>query len=170
MSSHSIRLGIIGAGRPGYQHARGALACGGYRITAVADLSAARRDRFAAEFSTVARFDDAEKLLKSADVDAVVVALPNDLHAPVACAALRAGKHVLVEPPPAINAREARKIAAAAQRSGKTLLYAFQRRFGGAEQAARLAVRKGYAGTVYHARAQWLRTRGADALAPWSRK
>jgi predicted dehydrogenase len=168
MSSQSIRLGIIGAGWPGHQHARAAKASGGYKLAAVADLSSARRDQLANEFAISNRFGDAESLLKSADVDAVTISLPNHLHAPIACAALKAGKHVLLEKPPAKNAREARKIAAAAEKSGKTLVYAFQRRFGGGEQAARLAIEKGYAGNVYHARGQWLRTRAVGGRSEWS--
>ena len=46
----------------------------------------------------------------------------------------------------------------AAAKAGKVLLYACQRRFGGAEQAARLTIDKGYVGEAYHARASWMRT------------
>src|SRR5258708_244601 len=60
-------------------------------------------------------------------------------------------------------AGEVKKLAAAAAKSGKVLLYAAQRRFGGAEQAAVQALAKGYAGDVYHARASWMRTRGVTS-------
>jgi predicted dehydrogenase len=114
-------------------------------------------------------FDDAEKLIRElrGEIDAVSIALPNHLHAPLAVAALKAGKAVLIEKPPARDAREARKIAAAADKAGRPVLYAFQRRFGGAEQAARAALAKGYAGQAYHVRAAWLRTRGVPVGTGW---
>ena len=47
------------------------------------------------------------------------------------------------------------------------MLYSVQRRFGGAEQAAKQAITKGYAGEVYHARAAWMRTRGIPIGTGW---
>jgi predicted dehydrogenase len=74
---------------------------------------------------------------------------------------------VLVEKPPGLNAREARRVASAATKSGKVLLYAFQRRFGGAEQSAKQAIARGYAGHLHHVRASWLRTRGVPHGTGW---
>ncbi len=95
------------------------------------------------------------------------ICLPNDLHAPTAIAALKAGKHVLCETPPALSLGDAKKMAAAAEKSGKTLLYAAQRRFGGAEQAAQQAIAKDYIGEVRHVRASWMRMRGTPAGTGW---
>lgn len=167
MSSQSVRLGIIGAGWPGRKHAEGARGSGGYKLVGVADAIPDRRRQLMSEFGVSREYDDAEALLKDPEIDAVSIALPNDLHAETALAAFKAGKHVLLEKPPARNAREARKIAGAAGKAGKSLLYAFQRRFGPAEQAARQAVSKDYAGTIYHARAAWLRTRGVPEGTGW---
>jgi predicted dehydrogenase len=89
------------------------------------------------------------------------------LHAPVALAALKAGKHVICEKPPALNASEAKKVEAAAAKANKVVLYAVQRRFGGAEQAAKQAIDKGYAGDAYHARSSWMRTRGIPIGTGW---
>ncbi|HRK32514.1 MAG TPA: Gfo/Idh/MocA family oxidoreductase, partial [Tepidisphaeraceae bacterium] len=63
--------------------------------------------------------------------------------------------------------KDARKISAAAVKAGRTVLYGFQRRFGAAEQAARLAIGKHYAGGVYHVRSSWLRTRGVPIGTGW---
>jgi predicted dehydrogenase len=170
MSSQSIKLGIIGGGWPGRKHAEGAKQSGGYRVTAVADLIPDRRRAIMAEFNGAKEFDDAAALINSADVDAVTIAVPNHLHAEVACAALKAGKHVLIEKPPAGSAKDARKIAAAAVKAGKTVLYGFQRRFGPAEQAAKLAISKDYVGGIYHIRSTWLRTRGVPIGTGWFTK
>src|SRR2546430_477876 len=163
----SIRVGIIGCGWPGVAHARGYVAAGGFKIAAVADLIPERRRKLMAEFQVAREFSDAKDLLKDKEIDAVSIALPNHMHAPVALAALRAGKHVLCEKPPAISAAEARRMDAAAKKNGKVLLYSLQRRFGPHEQAAKAAVAKGYVGDVYHVRAVWTRTRGIPVGTGW---
>jgi predicted dehydrogenase len=89
------------------------------------------------------------------------------MHLPIVLAALKAGKHVICETPPALGAAEAKKLAAAAEKAGKTLLYGFQRRFGGSEQAARQAIDKGYIGEAYHVGASWMRTRGIPTGTGW---
>jgi predicted dehydrogenase len=162
-----VRVGILGAGWPGSKHAEGYKGAGGFQVTAVADLIPGRRKAIVHAYPAAREFADASELLKEADVDAVSICLPNDLHAPMTLAALKAGKHVICETPPTTDAADAKKLAGAAAKAGKVLLYAAQRRFGGAEQAADQAIAKGYAGEVYHARASWMRTRGIPAGTGW---
>jgi hypothetical protein len=69
-----------------------------------------------------------EALLAADDVDAIYVPLPNDLHAPWTIAAVEAGKHVLCEKPLAMDAAEARSMAAAADAAGVKLAEAFMYR------------------------------------------
>lgn len=165
--AETIRVGIIGGGWPGKAHARGYQAVSGFKLVAVADLIPERRKGMIDEFKIAAEFSDAHDLLAGDEIDAVSICLPNYLHAPVAIAALKAGKHVLCEMPPAISVKEARQIEAAAGKAGKIVLYASQRRFGASEQASRQAIDKGYAGTVYHARCAWTRTRGIPIGTGW---
>ena len=162
-----VRVGIVGGGWPGAAHARGYRAAGGFKIVAVADAIPDRRKRLMAEFGATTEYADAMELVADKEIDLISVCLPNHLHAPVAIAALKGGKHVVCEIPPTISAKEARQIEAAATKSGKTVLYALQRRFGGHEQAAKQAIGKGYAGEVYHARASWMRTRGIPVGTGW---
>jgi predicted dehydrogenase len=68
-------------------------------------------------------------LLKAGGVDALVIGTPNFLHAPQAIAALRAGVHVMVEKPMAINARQAEKMIEASLKSGAKLMVAHCWRF-----------------------------------------
>src|SRR5947207_2838978 len=111
--------------------------------------------------------NSARELIDDVDLDAVSVCLPNHLHAPMTIAALRAGKHVMCEKPPALSVAEARKMHKAATKAGRILLYSVQRRFGGHELAAKQAIAKGLAGDVYHARATWMRTRGIPMGTGW---
>jgi predicted dehydrogenase len=165
--SQSLRVGIIGGGWPGTAHARGYAAAGGFKIVAVADLIPERRKTIMTEFGATKEFADASELLKDKEIDVVSICLPNSLHAPFTIEALRRGKHVLCEKPPAIDAKQARRMAHAAESNKKVLLYGFQRRFGASEQAASQAITKGFIGDAYHARAVWTRTRGIPIGTGW---
>src|SRR5688572_1455611 len=109
--AQSTKAGIIGAGWPGRKHAEGYQAAGGFNVVAVADLIPSRRRAIVEQCKAAKEYGDAEALIKDADVEVVSVCLPNHLHLPVALAALKAGKHVVCETPPALTAAEARKIA-----------------------------------------------------------
>lgn len=162
-----IRIGILGAGWPGAAHARGFADAGGFSIAAVADLIPDRRKTLVGAFQIPREYTEAEALLADKEIDAVSICLPTHLHLPIALAALKAGKHVVCEQPPAMTAKEAKQLSATAARRKKVLLYSFQRRFGPAEQAAAQTITKGYAGDVFHARVQWMRTRGVPIGTGW---
>ena len=140
--ANAIRVAILGAGRPGVRHAEGFKAAGGFELAAVADLIPQRRKALMDGLGVKKEFADALDALADASIDAVSICLPNHLHLPVALAALKARKHVICETPPALSASEARKILTAAAKYGRTVLYAAQRRFGGAEQAAKAGGRQ----------------------------
>lgn len=70
-----------------------------------------------------------DELLIDPDIDAVFIPLPNSLHHQFALAALKEGKHILIEKPITSNAQQAREIRAAAMESGKVALEAFHWRF-----------------------------------------
>jgi predicted dehydrogenase len=165
--SQTTRIAILGAGWPGVAQARGFLAAGGFKLVAVADLIPERRRKMMAEFSIPREYADAAEALKDTNVEAVSICLPNHLHAATALAALRSGKHVICERPPSLNAAEAKRMAAAADKYKKVLLYDFQRRFGGHEMAAKVAIAKGFIGDPYHVRCVWTRTRGIPLGTGW---
>lgn len=165
--AEALKVGIAGAGWPGRAHAGGYQHASGFKVVAVADLIPDRRRQIMTEFGARKEYADAKELVADKEIDVVSVCLPTHLHAPLALAALRAGKHVLCEKPPALSVKEARQMAAAAQKNGRQLLYGVQRRFGGAEQAAHQAIAKGYAGEIYHARVSWMRSRGIPIGTGW---
>ncbi len=167
----AIRVAILGAGKIAARHAEGFQAAGGFQIAAIADLIPPRRRALADAFGVkdvTREVADANELLNDPGIDAFSVCLPNHLHASVATASLRAGKHVVCETPPVLNAIEAKRLSAAAARSGKVLLFAAQARFGPNERAARQAIEKGYAGEIRHVRAAWMRTRAIPAGASFA--
>ena len=161
--SQQTRAGIVGGGWPGAMHAKGYAAAGGWAVTAVADPIPARRAALAVGWDKARQLADADEVVRDPGVDAVSVCLPTHLHVATALAALKAGKHVIVEPPPGLSAGEAKRLVAAGVKAQRVVAYAFQRRFGGAELAAQQAIEKGYVGDAYHCRASWTRTRGTPA-------
>jgi predicted dehydrogenase len=89
-------------------------------------------------------------LVRSPEIDAVVVVTPNNLHYSQTMAALEQGKHVFCEKPLAMDLREAREMYEAAQRSGLVHMANFT--FRGAPTFARMKelIDQGYAGNIYH--------------------
>jgi predicted dehydrogenase len=81
------------------------------------------------DFSAVAKYSDPFEALKNPDIEAVDICLPTHLHAPVAIAALRAGKHVLVEKPMALTGEDCDAVIRAAEESGRILMSAQVVRF-----------------------------------------
>ncbi|MDF1523107.1 MAG: Gfo/Idh/MocA family oxidoreductase [Trueperaceae bacterium] len=118
MTASPLRFGLVGAGRWADVHRR-TFAAVGAELVAVATGSEAGAARVREAWGVPAT-SDLDELL-AADLEAVVVASPNDLHAVQAQRALAAGKHVLVEKPMAIDLASARALAAAARASDRVL-------------------------------------------------
>ena len=117
----TIRFGLVGYGLWGRHHARAIAQAAGATLTAIAcrtdvTAAAARQD-----FPEVPVTLDYRELLGRADIDAVDVVVPNDLHAEIGVAALEAGKHVLLEKPLAPTLEGCDRLIAAARRAGRVL-------------------------------------------------
>ena len=162
----NIKIGIIGSGSIGNVHARALTAVGGADIVALCDVDPARLDATGDAFKVTARFDDYRKLLK-ADVDAVLVCVPNALHAEMAVAALASGKHVLLEKPAALNAAQAASIADAADKAEGVLQVGMVWRQRPQAQILREYVQAGELGNIYHMRAVMIRRRGIPGMGGW---
>lgn len=96
----------------------------------------------------VAAYDDLDRMLAEAPVDAVYVLTTHSTHHDFAIRALRAGKHVAVEKPMAITMRAARRMIEAAQGAGRTLFVLENARFRPAARAAAWAAREGLLGDL----------------------
>jgi predicted dehydrogenase len=133
----------------------------GETIVGVVDRNFERAQRVAKQFGIPRCWDDYSLAISSSGVDGVIVATPTKFHYPITMAALRAGKHVLCEKPPAMTAAEAYEMAKEAERRGLILMYGLHRRFRDDALAAKEAIERGELGEVYFARARWIRSRGA---------
>lgn len=91
-----------------------------------------------------------ESLFQAGDIDLVVIATPNDTHAPLARAALLAGKHVVVDKPFTTTLTEARELAALARQQGKLLSVFQNRRWDADFLSLRDLLDKGTLGRIVH--------------------
>ncbi|MFD8144196.1 Gfo/Idh/MocA family protein [Streptomyces sp. NPDC059708] len=164
-----LRFGVIGAGVIGGVHARTlARLPGRATLVAVAGAGPDRARALAAEHGC-AWYGSARELLARPDIDAVCVCVPSGLHAEVGAAALRAGKHVLVEKPLEVSLEAADRLLAAARSSGRTLGVVLQHRFDPAARFLHDSVRAGALGTPTsaHAEVPWWRSQGYYDSGQW---
>ncbi len=126
MNPDTLKIGIIGAGVFGNYHAAKCAAHPRLDFVGVFDPDKSRRDGVAQTNATKA-YDNCNQLLS--DVDAIIVACIAQHHGPVACAALRAGKHVLVEKPIAADLEHAQTMVRIADEQELVLQVGHQERF-----------------------------------------
>lgn len=165
-----LRVAVVGLGI-GRSHVRGLLDLEGSAtadVVALCDADARRLRSVGDEFGIAARYASLPRLLAAEKPDAVVIATPNDLHAPMGIAALEAGCHVLVEKPLAHTLAAARALAAAATKARRRLMVDFSLRFGAAARTAKAWLDSGRCGRLYHANTYWCRSRGIPTWAAWS--
>lgn len=137
-----INVGVIGIGMMGNTHLDVYAKRKDVKVLAISDIDPDRlsgKARAAGniegqaqggfDLATVRRYDEGMKLIADPDVELVDICLWTPLHMEFALAALKAGKHVLVEKPLAINTAEARKLVAAAKKSKKMVMCAMCMRF-----------------------------------------
>lgn len=130
MNSQTVlRTALIGCGRHGRSLAEAIVRSNSLHLVACADPDEAAAGRAAALGPDISTHASIDALLAEQDVDAVVVATPHHLLAPVALTALRAGKHVMAEKPLALNDREAAELELEAVRAGVCFMIGYSFRF-----------------------------------------
>ncbi len=163
-----LRVGVVGIGAMGAQHAR-QIAGGAIPravLAAVCDADPARTGGF----GPAARFTDAEDMIRSKAVDALVVATPHPLHARAVVPALRAGLHVLVEKPVAASKLQAQAMLAVPLKGGQAFGVAFHLRSFDVYRRLRTLVREGGLGRLHrfsYVVTDWFRTHRYYASAGW---
>lgn len=107
-----IRLGIIGIGNMGTNHANSLKngLCPDFTLAAVADINPDRLDWAKENLGDIALFDDAVKMLDSGLIDACIVAVPHYDHPALAIECMRRGIHVMVEKPAGVYTLQVREM------------------------------------------------------------
>src|SRR5579872_4634108 len=160
-----IGVGIIGCGGIVLQnHLPGLALCPEAKLAALCDINPAVLERAVRETGIAAAYTDYTELLARKDVHAVIIATPNFTHAPIALAALAAGKHVLCEKPIAMNYAESVAMVRAAGKAGMRNMTAFTYRFVPAMRYMAHLVKSGFIGEPFHFRSCRLQDWGTRAV------
>ena len=169
--SKPFKIGFIGAGGIAMHHMSLLKKIEGVQVVAAADISEKSLAKVKEQYGVEQLYTDYKKMLKEgADLDAIDVCTPNGLHAENAVAAFNAGKHVIVEKPMAMNAKEAQKMIDAAKKAKKQLVIGFQFRFDPKSQLIHKQIAEGQFGKILYVRCQALRRRGIPNWGVFGRK
>ena len=141
---------LVGCGAIAGIHAAAIKEIEGAKLYGVFDSYRAGAEKFAAE-NGCAIFDSLEKLLADRSVDIVNICTPSGLHAPIAVAAAKAGKHVIVEKPMAITKEQIDDIATAAKKNDVKIAVITQLRFTPAVRKLKEAIDGGRLGKLLFA-------------------
>lgn len=161
--SQKKRLGIIGFGNIGRHHLTAANANDLLQVVAVADSTIPPKSTFN---GSIQFFDDWEELLKQPEIDAVSICVPHFLHAPIASAALMAGKHVLLEKPLGLNVEEGKQLIEIAKQEQRILMVEMTHRFYPAMREACSFVQSGQLGEIYAVEDRIVETANSQ-IKPW---
>ena len=134
-----LRIGVVGVGVMGSNHARVLAGLAGVTLVGVADPDGKQGEYVARTLgcAAVSSIDD----LLALGLDAVTIAAPTHLHHDIALACVARGVHLLVEKPIASTIAEGQEIVAAARRAGVTLMVGHVERFNPAVEAVKEAIR-----------------------------
>ena len=147
--TQNVRYGVIGLGHFAQAAVLPALAkLRGSELAAICSSDPEKLRALGGRYGVTRRvdYDQYDALLRSNEIDAVYIALPNSLHADFAVRAADAGVHVLCEKPMAVNERDAQRMIDSARRRGVKLMIAYRLHFEAATLAAVETVQSGAIG------------------------
>jgi scyllo-inositol 2-dehydrogenase (NADP+) len=147
--SCETRWVVVGYGMGAY-HARLIQEVEGLTLHGVCDIEAAKRERAARDYPQTKTYSDFEKVLADEAVDGVVIVTPHNVHAEMAIAALKAGKHAITDKAMCLSVAEAKAMIAARDQSGKLLSTFHNRRWDSEFLTVQRLVEQGTLGRLYH--------------------
>lgn len=154
----SARIGVIGCGWWATRAHLPALQANPDAVIAgIADPDRENRARAAERFGVPSTrvFADAEEMLAKAELDAAIIAVPHDLHAPLAHAVLDRGLHLLLEKPMTIRPPDARALAGLAKERGVELIIGYPWHYNRQVLAVRDAITDGRIGAIEYVSCQF---------------
>jgi len=159
---------LLGAGLIAPFHAKAIQASPMARLVGVADLDRERLAKLTKEFNCQA-YSNLDEVLADPAVEVVNILTPNHLHTDAVLAAARAGKHILVEKPPAMSLAEVDKMLAATDAAGVKIGVVLQCRTRPSIQAIRKAIEQGRFGKIYQADTimKWFRAADYYRMDAW---
>jgi len=167
----TLRIGLVDVGAAAQiNHIPALKRIEDFELVALCDRDAEKGARVAQKFQIPKSYGRIEELLSDEEVDVVDLCTPNYLHAPMAVAALEAGKHVFCERPLSRSADEAAAMVKAAKKHERVVMCSVQHRFRPDAQLLRKFVEKGDLGEIFFVKAGWLRQRTQWDSDEWRRQ
>lgn len=167
-NDQKIRIGIIGAGNIANVHLQNFTAlkdeC---EVVAITDVFLPLAKQRAEQYGIASVMETPEDLIRSNSIDAVIIAVPNQSHAPYAILAMEHGKHVLVEKPMGLNSEAAKDIVRAQRSSGLTVMVGHQMRWEPLALSVKEQIDRGELGHIYTAKTGWYRRKGIPGWGTW---
>jgi len=148
MPQEPVRYAMIGCGEIAVQSFEALTAASNARVAATFDVKQELAQDLAGRAEGAVACASQAQLLARDDVEAVIISTPHYLHEPIAIAAIRAGKHVLVEKPIACTVAQGRRMVDAAADADRRLGVCFVRRYSPITEGVRKFVADGYLGNV----------------------
>jgi predicted dehydrogenase len=125
-----LSVGVLGAGQISQAaHFEACRKAKNAELYAICDVAEDLLARMSAVHAPVRAYADYDAMLADRDVDAVIVAVADQFHVPIALRALEAGKHVLVEKPMGVTVEECEELCGAARSSGLVVQVGTEKRF-----------------------------------------
>ncbi|MBO9608211.1 MAG: Gfo/Idh/MocA family oxidoreductase [Paenibacillaceae bacterium] len=156
----TLKVGIIGTGGISDIHMSSYAANPEVELYACCDLNEERAAQKAEKYGISRIYTDYNKMLADPVLDAVSICTWNNGHAPISIAAIKAGKHVLVEKPLCMTIEEALEVEQAVRASDRVLQVGFVRRYGNNTKIVNQFIEAGDMGEIYYAKASCLRKIG----------
>jgi len=136
-------------------------------LAALCDTDVRKLNQLCTIHSIEKHYVDFDDLKEDEAIDAVVIATPNHLHAPMAIAAMRYGKDVLCEMPLGLDSADVRQMMASAEREKRKLMPAMNTRLRPDIQTIRRFIEGGELGDLYYCKTGWLQGRESWSLSGW---
>lgn len=133
-------FGLIGYGKIGERHVEHIIAHPEAQLHSIFDIKADRLNLFRNKYKGIQTYDSLKGILHDPAIDIITICTPNSTHADIAIAAMKAGKHVLVEKPMAISKVDCEGMIHIALKTGKSLFVVKQNRFNPPVQAVKKLV------------------------------
>jgi len=162
-----MKIGIIGAGTIGSVHSDAYKKVADADLVALCDILPDTLAEKAKRHDVPLTYTDYHELLANPDIDGVSICVPNNMHAPIAIDALKAGKHVMLEKPMAMSTAEGEAICAARDAADKVLQMGMVRRQSADAEIVKKAIDDGKLGEIYQIRIRLIRRRGIPGMGGW---
>lgn len=149
MENKSIKWGILGAGHIAHKLAEAVIATAGVELVAVASNTPGKAQLFASKYGIDA-YENYPELAERRDIDVIYVATTHNFHYENTLLALKCGKHVLVEKPFTVNAKQARGLIQLAREEKLFLMEAIWVRFLPSIRKLKTLIQSGVIGDIRH--------------------